>query len=88
VHLIDLATGAIVAQDDAVPRRWTYYTTWWERGEVVEDVIPLALDGVSPGEYGLLVGLYDPKTGERLPVYSADGQRYPDDTLPLTTVQR
>jgi hypothetical protein len=33
VHLIDPTTGAIVAQDDAVPRRWTYPTTWWERGE-------------------------------------------------------
>jgi hypothetical protein len=78
VHLVDLATGAIVAQDDAVPRRWTYHTTWWEGGEVVEDTI----------SHGLMLGLYDPETGERLSVYSADGERYPDDVLPLTTVQR
>jgi hypothetical protein len=88
VHLIDLTTGTIVAQDDAVPRRWMYHTTWWERSEVVEDTISLSLDGVSSGRYRLVVGLYDPETGERLPVYSADGERYPDDAAPLTTVQR
>jgi len=88
VHLIDLTTGAIVAQDDAVPRRWAYPTTWWERGEVVEDTVTLSLDGVSPGQYRLLVGLYDPEAGQRLPAYSADGERHPDDAVPLTTVQR
>jgi hypothetical protein len=88
VHLIDPTTGAIVAQDDAVPRRWMYPTTRWEPGEVVEDTIPLSLDGVSPGQYHLALGLYDPHTGQRLPAYSADGERYPDNAVPLTTVQR
>ncbi len=88
VHLIDLTTGDIVVQDDAVPRRWTYPTTRWERGEVVEDAITLPLDGVPPGQYRVVVGLYDPATGKRLPAYSADGERYPDDTAPLSTVQR
>jgi len=88
VHLIDLTTGAIVAQDDAVPRRWAYPTTWWERGEVVEDTVTLSLDSLSPGQYRLLVGLYDPEVELRLPAYSADGERYPDDAALLTTVQR
>jgi len=88
VHLVDLATGTIVVQDDAVPRRWTYPTSWWERGEMVEDIISLSLDGVSSGRYRLVVGLYDPETRERLPAYSADGERYPDDAIPLTEVQR
>jgi hypothetical protein len=87
VHLIDPTTGAIVAQDDAVPRRWTYPTTRWEPGEVVEDTVPLSLGGVPPGQYRLVLGLYDPQTGQRLPAYSAGGERYPDDALPLTTVQ-
>ena len=87
VHLIDLNTRAIVAQDDAVPRRWTYPTTRWEPGEVVEDTVPLSLSGVPLGPYRLILGLYDPQTGQRLPAYSADGERYPDDALPLTTVQ-
>ena len=88
VHLMDLAAGTVVAQEDAVPRRWTYPTTWWERDEVVQDTIALSLDGKSPGQYRLIVGIYDPETGERLPAYSADGERYLDDAVPLTTVQR
>jgi len=88
VHLIDLTTGAIVAQDDAVPRRWTYPTSWWEEGEVVEDTVSMAVGQVSPGRYRLAVGLYHPETSERLAAYAADGQRYPDDVLPLTTLQR
>jgi hypothetical protein len=87
VHLVDPTTGDIVAQDDAVPRRWTYPTAWWERGEVVEDTISLPLYEVPPGQYHLVLGLYDEKTGQRLPVYSAGGERYPDDTVPLHTVQ-
>ncbi len=87
VHLVDAATGDIVGQDDAVPRRWAYPTNWWERGEVVEDTIPLSLNGVPPGRYRLVLGLYDQGTGERLPAYSAEGERYPDDVVPLTTVQ-
>jgi hypothetical protein len=86
VHLVDAATGEIVVQDDAVPRRWAYPTTRWERGEVVEDTIPLSLNGVPPGRYRLVVGLYDQSTAERLPAYSADGERYPDDAVFLTTV--
>jgi len=88
VHLVDPTTGIVVAQDDAVPRRWTYPTTRWERDEVVEDTVVLSLDGVSPGRYRLIVGLYDPETGERLSAYSVGGERYPGDAVPLTTVQR
>jgi hypothetical protein len=88
VHLVDAATGAIVVQDDAVPRRWTYPTNWWERGEVVEDTIPVSLSGVPPGRYRLVLGLYDQGTEERLLAYSADGEQYPYDAVPLTTVQR
>jgi hypothetical protein len=87
VHLVDVTTGAIAAQDDAVPCRWTYPTTCWERGEVVEDTIPLSLSGVPPGRYRLVLGLYDQSAGERLPAYSADGVQYPDNAVPLTTVQ-
>ncbi|MEE8392249.1 MAG: glycosyltransferase family 39 protein [Anaerolineae bacterium] len=88
VHLIDPATGAAVVQDDAVPRHWTYPTTNWQSGEVVEDTITLPLDDVPPGRYHLVIGLYDPATGERLPAYSADGARYPGDAVLLDIVQR
>jgi hypothetical protein len=88
VHLVDPATGAIVVQDDAVPRRSTYPTDGWDPGEVVEDAVVLPLGSVLAGRYRLLVGLYDPATGERLPAYSTQGERYPDDAVPLADVQR
>jgi hypothetical protein len=71
VHLFDPQTEAVVAQDDAVPRRWTYPTTWWEAGEVVSDEIPLSLEKVPSGRYHLAVGVYDPGTGDRLPISGA-----------------
>ena len=88
VHLVDQRTGAIVVQDDAVPRRWTYPTTLWEPGEVVADTIVLSLDGVSKGRYLLQVGLYDPANAERLPAYSPQGGQYPGNAVPLTVVVR
>ena len=88
VHLVDEATGAIVVQDDAVPRRWTYPTNLWDPGEVVADTVVLPLGGVSPGRYRLQLGLYDPTTGQRLSAYSAQGERYLDDAVPLTSVKR
>jgi hypothetical protein len=87
VHLVDLTTGTVAAQYDAVPRHWTYPTHWWERDEVVEDTISLPLDGVPPGRYRIGVGFYDQETGERVPAYSAEGERYPDDSVPLAMVQ-
>jgi hypothetical protein len=83
VHLSDPATGEVVAQDDAVPRRWTYPTTRWIANEVVRDVIQLPLEDLPAGRYRLTMGCYDPATGERLPAYGADGERYPDDAVPL-----
>jgi len=82
-HLFTCDTSEVVAQADVVPRDWTYPTTWWEAGEVVSDVIPLSLTGVPPGTYRLAVGVYDPKTGARLPVTNAAGERLPDDQIML-----
>jgi len=41
VHVTDEASGAIVAQDDSIPRRWSYSTDWWEQNEVVKDTITI-----------------------------------------------
>jgi hypothetical protein len=88
VHLVDQSTGDIVTQDDSVPRRRTYPTTLWAPGEVVADTVVLSLDDVSKGRYLLLVGLYDPESGERLPAYSPQGEQYPGNAVPLTEVAR
>jgi hypothetical protein len=84
VHLFDPQTQSVVAQDDAVPRRWTYPTTWWEAGEVVSDEIPLSLEGVPSGQYQLAVGVYDPESGERLLVVDAAGEEQSGGRLVLS----
>ncbi len=68
VHLLDPNSQTVVAQADFVPRNWSYPTNWWEVGEVVDDAVVMDLTAVSPGSYDLLVGIYDPDTGQRLPL--------------------
>jgi hypothetical protein len=59
VHLLG-PTGAIVAQDDHIPRQGAYPTTQWLEGEVIEDRFLLKLPGDLPsGEYRIEIGLYD-----------------------------
>jgi hypothetical protein len=86
VHVVDEASGAIVAQDDSIPRRWSYPTDWWEQNEVVTDTIAIPLDQVPPGRYGVTLGVYQPDTGQRLPARSQAGERYPDDLVPLASI--
>ena len=85
VHVFDPATGIPVAQDDAMPLRWTYPTTHWAPGERVTDPIWILTRGVAPGAYGVAVGVYDPANGERLPVLDGAGQVQPDGRLVLST---
>ena len=83
VHVFDPATATPVAQDDAMPHRWTYPTTFWSPGEAVMDVIPISLEGAPAGAYGIAIGIYDPATTERLPVIDGTGQPQPDGRLVL-----
>jgi hypothetical protein len=87
-HLVNESNGAVVAQNDAVPRQWSYPTNWWEQNEVVEDTIVLPVDDVAPGNYLLYVGWYDPETGDRLDATTASGEPYLDNSVLLTTWQR
>jgi hypothetical protein len=73
VHLYDASSRALVAQQDVVPRGWTYPTNWWESGEVVSDEIALALEGAPAGAYRIAVGVYDPDTLERLAIQTETG---------------
>jgi hypothetical protein len=67
VHLYDPASEQVAAQDDAMPRDWTYPTTLWVAGEVVSETIAFDLTGVAPGAYRIGLGWYDPETLDRLP---------------------
>jgi hypothetical protein len=73
VHIFDPATGIPVAQDDARPHREAYPTIYWGPGEMVDDRIPVSLQGVPAGSYGIAIGVYNPLTGERLRVVRSDG---------------
>ncbi|MCJ7620792.1 MAG: hypothetical protein MUP64_11315, partial [Anaerolineae bacterium] len=71
VHLLD-QESAIRGQLDGVPAGGEAPTTSWVEGEVIRDQREIAVDAQSPeGEYLLEVGMYDPKTAQRLPVYDA-----------------
>jgi hypothetical protein len=66
VHLLD-EEGQITAQNDDLPRTGAYPVPWWQPGEIVEDVHPLALPlDLGGGDYRLIVGLYRPENGTRL----------------------
>jgi mannosyltransferase len=73
-HLVG-PDGALYGQWDNPPVHGTYPTTDWAAGEAVFDqyLIPLKEDA-PPGEYHLLVGMYDPATGQRLAVLDDQGQ--------------
>ena len=51
-----------------------------------EYVIPVPAHTL-PGEYIIAVGMYNAKTGERLPVTLADGQQVPERWIILQTVR-
>lgn len=67
--------GQLYGQWDNPPVRGTYPTTDWLPGEEVVDQYEIPVNPAAPpGEYRVMVGLYDPSTGIRLPVLASDGQ--------------
>jgi hypothetical protein len=86
VHLVD-AGDKMVAQADALPLQGFYPTSRWESGEILNDTHRLSVPAdLQPGAYQILVGLYDPVTGQRLPVLDSAGN--PADTqVHVTTLQ-
>ncbi len=71
VHVRDSA-GNILTQIDRPPSK---ATSLWIKDEVIIDQITLPVD---LGGRQIAIGLYDPDSGVRLPVYSADGIQLPD----------
>jgi len=83
VHLFDPATGVPVAQNDAMPRQGQYPTQFWWPGEVVDDQITIFLFNKPAGTYGIAIGVYNPVTGERLPLINGQGKVVEDGRLIL-----
>jgi Dolichyl-phosphate-mannose-protein mannosyltransferase len=77
VHVTNTATP-LVAGADGEPCQGWYPTDQWHAGEVVEHTLQLTLPAnISPGAYSVAVGMYDWRSGARLPV-AQDNQREPD----------
>jgi hypothetical protein len=67
VHLVD-GSGKPLAQHDGPPCGGACPTSGWEPGDVLVDAHEMSLPPeLAPGTYAIVVGLYDPRTGIRLP---------------------
>lgn len=63
---------------DSPPVSGSYPTSAWRNGEAILDTYRLVIpDDLEPGRYPVWIGLYDPATGERLPV-KVDGTVQPN----------
>ncbi|MFN8454579.1 MAG: phospholipid carrier-dependent glycosyltransferase [Anaerolineae bacterium] len=67
VHLRDEA-GQTITQADHPPAGGQYPTSLWDAGEIISDrfSVPLPPE-LKPGRYQIILGLYDPHSGVRLP---------------------
>jgi hypothetical protein len=73
VHLLDVRDEKI-AQRDGQPVQWMRPTSSWQPGEEVIDHYGLLLPiDIPTGEYTIAVGLYDPVSGQRLPISAGPG---------------
>jgi hypothetical protein len=72
-HLLD-SEGRVKGQVDAVPGGGALPTDGWAPGEVVTDRYEIPLQaGASSGRYTVEVGMYDARSGARLPVRAGGG---------------
>ena len=85
VHLVNVETGKILAQSDAIPRDWQYPTDRWQEDEIIRDEIVLPISSIPSDEYELRIGLYDELTSQRLMV-SENGASAPQEYLTLMPV--
>ena len=56
-----------------MPAQYNYPTSWWAPGEYFSDPVQVDTTALGPGNYSITAGLYNPVTGERLPVTRANG---------------
>jgi hypothetical protein len=65
--------GAVIGQHDGTPADGALPTTRWDTGEIIPDRHQIEFPLVQPGEYRLIAGMYNPATGQRLPVFDSSG---------------
>lgn len=82
-HLIG-PDGQPAGQDDKVPYEGIFPPTRWDAGIIVDDDYAIAVaPETPPGEYRLVVGMYDWQSGERLPLFDTEGKALPNDQVEL-----
>jgi len=73
--------GVLVRQFDRFPADGFRRTSTWPHCELVRDNYGIVLDGLSPGQYSLIVVFYSSASGARLPVANSEGQPLGDHLL-------
>jgi hypothetical protein len=83
VHLVG-PDGMIFGQVDRLPADGAAPTSSWAPGQVVVDTLSIPVRADTPsGTYHIAVGLYDPYSADRLPVYDAQGAELPTGQIVL-----
>jgi hypothetical protein len=83
VHVLDPSGQRVVAQRDAEPQDGKAPTTSWVIGEVIDDEYAITPPSdIAAGEYPVEIGIYDPRSGDRLTLDNGDNH------LVLTTPVR
>ena len=83
VHVVD-DQGSLLNQIDSNPVDGFYPTNLWQKDEIVRDQYRISFSdksGVTAA--GLRIGMYDPLTGERLPVLLENGTTPEDRTVSI-----
>jgi hypothetical protein len=79
--------GSLCTQTDSLLEYEGRPTSDWSIGRLVKGIHQLQLPGeATPGEYTVLLGIYHWETGERLPVWDAEGARLREDIVELASV--
>jgi hypothetical protein len=85
VHVYD-EQGRLIAQRDGYPLLGMFPFWLWRDGDLVRDVRRIAMPEVlQQGPFVVAIGLYDTTTDSRVGAFSADGERYPNDSVPVVT---
>lgn len=80
LHLYDVE-GRLVSQADGYPVMGTSRPVSWRPGDLWRDVRILSLPAT--GHHMIRVGLYTVSDGTRLRATTLDGERFPDDAVPI-----
>jgi len=81
VHFVGVVGGTLFQQDHE-PVGGAYPTGQWAPGDIVrETFLVIVPPDAPPGAYEVVVGVWDPATGVRLPVTGSDGDAVKVGTL-------